>query len=86
MRLYGNDGMLALVIALLQREGRVSYWALKQELDTPYRHEEFARWDAELRVRLFVRTYGSDFDPGTVQRIALWLSTPHRGMQEGNAI
>ena len=42
--------------------------------------------DAELRVRLFVRTYGSDFDPDTAQRIVLWLSTPHRGMQEGNAI
>jgi hypothetical protein len=32
--------------------------------------------DAELRVRLFVRTYGGDFDPDTVQRIAEWLSTP----------
>jgi hypothetical protein len=41
--------------------------------------------DAALRVRLFVRTYGSDFDPGTAQRIALWLSMPHRGVQEGNA-
>jgi hypothetical protein len=42
--------------------------------------------DAELRVRLFVRTYGSDFDPDMAQRIAVWLSTPHRGMQEGNTI
>ena len=41
--------------------------------------------DAELRVRLFVRTYGGDFDPDTVQRIAEWLSTPHRVMQGGNA-
>jgi hypothetical protein len=32
--------------------------------------------DADLRVRLFVRTYGGDFDPDTVQRIAEWLSTP----------
>ena len=41
--------------------------------------------DAELKVRLFMRTYGSDFNPDTAQRIAVWLSTPHRGMQEGNA-
>ena len=42
--------------------------------------------DAELRARLFVHTYGADFDPGTVERVAAWLSTPHRGMQDGNAI
>jgi hypothetical protein len=41
--------------------------------------------DAELRVRLFMRTYGGDFDAATAQRIAAWLSTPHRGTQEGNA-
>ena len=41
--------------------------------------------DDELRARLFVRTYGGDFDPDTAQRIAEWLSTPHRVMQEGNA-
>ena len=35
-----------------------------------------SRSDADLRVRLFVRTYGGDFDPDTVQRIAEWLSTP----------
>ena len=40
--------------------------------------------DAELRARLFIRTYGGDFDPVTAQRIAAWLSTPHRVMQEGN--
>jgi hypothetical protein len=41
--------------------------------------------DDELRARLFVRTYGGDFDPATAQRIAEWLSTPHRVTQEGNA-
>jgi len=41
--------------------------------------------DAELRVRLFVRTYGGDFDPNTAQRIAEWLSTPQRIMQGDNA-
>ena len=41
--------------------------------------------DAELRARLFVRTYGRDFDLGTAARIAAWLSTPPRVMQEGNA-
>jgi hypothetical protein len=41
--------------------------------------------DDELKVRLFIRTYGSDFDPDTAQRIAKWLSTPYRVMQEGNA-
>ena len=39
----------------------------------------------ELRVRLFVRTYGGDFDAETVQRISEWLSTPHRVIQEDNA-
>ena len=34
-----------------------------------------------LRVGLVVRTYGADFDPATVQRIAEWLSTPHRVVQ-----
>jgi hypothetical protein len=41
--------------------------------------------DVALRVRLFVRTYGGDFDPEMVERIATWLSMPHRVMQEGNA-
>ena len=41
--------------------------------------------DNELRARLFMRTYGGDFDPATAQRIAEWLSTPRRVMQEGNA-
>ena len=39
----------------------------------------------EQRVRLFVRTYGGDFDAKTVERISTWLSTPHRAMQEGSA-
>jgi len=39
----------------------------------------------ELRVHLFVRTYGGDFDAETVERISEWLSTPHKAMQEGNA-
>src|SRR5262245_19405948 len=29
--LYGDYGILPLVIALLQREGRVTYWALQQQ-------------------------------------------------------
>ena len=41
--------------------------------------------DDELRVRLFVRTYGGDFDPATAKRIAEWFATPHRVVQEGNA-
>jgi hypothetical protein len=41
--------------------------------------------DDELRVRLFVRTYGGDFDAETVERISAWLSTPRRAIQEGNA-
>jgi hypothetical protein len=41
--------------------------------------------DAALKVRLFMRTYGADFDPDTVARIAAWFSMPHRGRQEGNA-
>ena len=41
--------------------------------------------DDELRVHLFVRTYGGDFDAETVERISAWLSTPRRAMQEGNA-
>jgi hypothetical protein len=41
--------------------------------------------DDELRVQLFVRTYGEDFDAATVERISVWLSTPHRPLQEGNA-
>jgi hypothetical protein len=32
--------------------------------------------DDELKVRLFLRTYGGDFDPATAQRIAAWFSTP----------
>ena len=41
--------------------------------------------DNELRVHLFVRTYGGDFDAETVERISAWLSAPHRAMQAGNA-
>ena len=41
--------------------------------------------DDALRVRLFVRTYGADFDPETAERIAAWLSTPPRVRQEDNA-
>ena len=41
--------------------------------------------DDELRVHLFVRTYGGDFDAKTVERISAWLSTPRKAMQEGNA-
>jgi hypothetical protein len=44
-----------------------------------------SRSDADLRVRLFVRTYGGDFDPDTLERIAAWLSTPHQVRQGGNA-
>jgi len=33
--------------------------------------------DAALRVHLFVRTYGGDFDAETVERISVWLSMPH---------
>jgi hypothetical protein len=40
--------------------------------------------DDELRVHLFVRTYGGDFDAETVERISAWLSTPHRSRQQGN--
>ena len=39
---------------------------------------------AELKVRLFMRTYGGDFDPATAQRIAAWFATPPRGMQAGD--
>ena len=38
----------------------------------------------ELRTRLFVRTYGGNFDPDTAQRITEWLSMPHRVIQEDN--
>ena len=41
--------------------------------------------DNELRVHLFVRTYGGDFDAEAVERISAWLSTPRKAMQEGNA-
>ena len=41
--------------------------------------------DDDLRVRLFVRTYGGDFDAETVERISAWLSRPRKAMQEGNA-
>ena len=41
--------------------------------------------DDELRVCLFMRTYGGDFDPDTAARIAEWFATSHRPMQEGNA-
>ena len=39
---------------------------------------ELSHSDDDLRARLFVRTYGGDFDPATAQRIVEWLSTPHR--------
>ena len=35
-----------------------------------------------LRARLFVRTYGGDFDPATTEKIAAWLSRPHRGCRK----
>ena len=41
--------------------------------------------EAALRVHLFVRTYGGDFDAETVERMSAWLSMPHRARQEGNA-
>ena len=41
--------------------------------------------DNELRVHLFVRTYGGDFDAETVERISAWLSTPRRPVQGDNA-
>ena len=44
-----------------------------------------SRNEHALRVHLFVRTYGGDFDAETVQRISEWLSTPHRARQEGHA-
>ena len=40
--------------------------------------------DNELRVQLFVRTYGGDFDAETVERISAWLSTQHKTMQKNN--
>ena len=45
----------------------------------------FSPSDDELRMRLFMRTYGADFDPATAERIAEWLSRLHRVRQEGNA-
>jgi hypothetical protein len=44
-----------------------------------------SRNDAELRIHLFVRTYGGDFDAETVEWISEWLSSPHRARQESNA-
>jgi hypothetical protein len=41
--------------------------------------------DAELKVRLFVRTYGGDFDADTTARIAAWLYKPHGETQQDNA-
>jgi hypothetical protein len=41
---------------------------------------EHSHNEHELRVYLFVRTYGGDFDAETVQRISEWLSTPHKAM------
>ena len=35
--------------------------------------------DDALRARLFMRTYGGDFDPDTAERIAEWFSAPHGG-------
>jgi hypothetical protein len=32
----------------------------------------------EMRARLFVRTYGTDFDPDARDRIVLWLRTQPR--------
>jgi hypothetical protein len=34
---------------------------------------------AEMRVRLFLRTYGRDFDSPTRARIVAWLRQPQRG-------
>ena len=44
---------------------------------------ELSHSDDDLRARLFVRTYGGDFDPATAQRIVEWLSTPHRVTRPG---
>ena len=38
--------------------------------------------DAALRVQLFVRTYGQDFDSATAARIAAWLATPRTVRQK----
>ena len=38
----------------------------------------------ELRVRLFLRTYGGDFAPDTAARIAAWFASPRRGAQESS--
>ena len=46
--------------------------------------QEHAPHDAALRVALFVRTYGGDFDAETVERISAWLSTPQRAAQQDN--
>ena len=42
-----------------------------------------SRTEDELRVRLFLRTYGGDFAPDTATRIATWFAIPRRGAQEG---
>lgn len=42
--------------------------------------------DDELRVRLFVRTYGGDFDPETAARIAAWFSSRIRLPQAETAL
>jgi hypothetical protein len=34
-----------------------------------------SRSDAELRARLFMHTYGGDFEPETAKRIAEWFTT-----------
>ena len=34
-----------------------------------------SRSDAELRARLFLHTYGGDFEPETAKRIAEWFTT-----------
>ena len=43
------------------------------------------RSDEELKVRLFIRTYGGDFDAVTAQRIAAWFSVPSSGTQKGDS-
>ena len=44
--------------------------------------QKLALTEDELRVRLFLRTYGGDFAPDTAARIAAWFATPRRGAQE----
>jgi hypothetical protein len=46
---------------------------------------EMSSTEDDLRVRLFLRTYGGDFAPDTAARIAEWLATPRRRAQTGSA-